>query len=124
MRTSASSPWSVVGKYPLSSLNSSSACWMFLIWTRVCVRLASSVLPTSLGTTSAASRPRMTMTTMISMSVNPSRRRSRSAGVFRSCISTSLSNDLGDFQQGQQNGDDDARHHESHEQDDQRLQQG
>src|SRR5512134_1253539 len=100
------------------------ACWTLLIWTRVCVRLASSVLPTSLGTTSAAKRPRMTMTTMISMSVNPASRRRRSVGVFRDCIWSSLPNDLGDFQQRQQDRDDDAGDHESHEEDDQRLQQG
>src|SRR5512140_1800230 len=49
---------------------------MFLIWTRAWVFFASSVRPISLGTTRAASRPRMTMTTMISMRVNPDRSRS------------------------------------------------
>jgi len=67
---------------------------MFLIWIRAWVFFASSVRPISLGTTRAASRPRMTMTTMISMRVNPDRSRSLLVPFFSDSIGFLLSDDL------------------------------
>src|SRR5512145_3428265 len=95
---------------------------MLLIWTWAAVCLAFSDWPMSFGTTRAASRPRMTMTTMSSRSVKPSR--PHRAPAFRIVrILASSTSDLRDFEQGQKDRDDDEADDRPHQQDDERLEE-